>query len=144
MMKKASETDRKEINISNDIFELGKINHELEKLAENWSLSTKDVFEINLALEELITNIIFYAYTDELEHRILLNFVKSGNKLTITLIDNGKAFDPIEAEVPVDINKPLEERKIGGLGIHLVKKLMDDVSYCRKDNKNILTLKKKL
>ena len=144
MMKKASEIDRKEISVSNNILELGKINHELEELAESWSLSTKDVFEFNLVIEELITNIIFYAYNDDLEHKIVINLIKYSNKIIITLTDDGKAFDPIQAEVPVDIEKPLEERKIGGLGIHIVKKLMDDVSYCRKDNKNILTLEKKL
>jgi len=143
-MKKAAKKDKKVIRISNKIAELERINQALEILAEKWSLDPKIVFEFNLVLEEMITNIIFYAYKDKREHEIEICLSNHGKRIIIELIDDGIPFDPIKAELPVDVDKPLEDRKIGGLGIHLVKKLMDKVSYSREDDKNILTLEKKL
>jgi len=100
--------------------------------------------KIELALDELYTNIASYAYepgTGDIE--IDYDFDEETRLLTIIIADSGKAFDPLAKEDP-NIALPAESRQIGGLGIFIVKKVMDEAAYCRVDNKNILTLKKKI
>jgi len=100
--------------------------------------------KIELALDELYTNIASYAYepgTGDIE--IDYDFDEETRLLTIIIADSGKAFDPLAKEDP-NIALPAESRQIGGLGIFIVKKVMDETTYCRVDNKNILTLKKKI
>jgi anti-sigma regulatory factor (Ser/Thr protein kinase) len=134
----------KEIIITNELSELGRITSELEILGEVWGWSAKIIFNINLVIEELITNIIFYAYRDKDQHKITIGFELDNNVLIIRIVDDGMEFNPLLSDEPDDLNKSIEERKIGGLGIHFVKKLMDNVEYQRCEKKNVLTLIKKL
>ena len=97
---------------------------------------------INLALEEAVTNVMLYAYPNG-HGRVLVEAMKEKERITFTISDTGIAFDPTQQEAP-DITLSAEERAIGGLGIHLVRQIMDEISYERKDNKNILTLVKQL
>jgi anti-sigma regulatory factor (Ser/Thr protein kinase) len=97
---------------------------------------------IQLAAEEILVNVIHYAYPGgQGDIEIMCRNTKEG-EIIIQIMDWGIAFDPMAKEDP-DINLPLEERQIGGLGIFLVKKLMDQVKYHRENGKNILTLIKK-
>ena len=130
------------INIRNDISELHEIIAVLEEVSEKWDLSAKSAMHINLALEEIITNIIFYGFNDKEEHRISLEFIKEKNRVEIIITDDGIPFDLPATVDFLDKDKTSENRKIGGLGIHFVKTLMDSMSYKRKDEKNILTLYK--
>ena len=98
---------------------------------------------LNLVLEELVTNIIFYGYTDEAPHEIHILFATDGQQIKLEISDDARAFNPLQAAEP-DMNASIEDMKIGGLGIHLVKKIMDDIQYQRVDDKNILTLTKNL
>ena len=97
---------------------------------------------INLALEEAVTNVMLYAYPNG-HGRVLVEAMKEKERVTFTISDSGIPFDPTQQEAP-DITLSAEERAIGGLGIHLVRQIMDEISYERKDNKNILTLVKQL
>ncbi|NQT76440.1 MAG: ATP-binding protein [Bacteroidetes bacterium] len=130
------------INIRNDISELHEIIEVLKELSEKWDLSKKSAMHINLALEEIITNIIFYGFNDKEEHRISIEFIKEKNGVEIIITDDGNPFDLPAAEDFMDKDKTSEIREIGGLGVHFVKTLMDRMSYKRKDEKNILTLYK--
>ncbi len=105
--------------------------------------SPKFTNELNLVLEELVTNTISYGYTDDKEHFIEIDFnlKEKDNELEIKIMDDAVPFNPLDRPAP-DVNKPAEERSIGGLGIHLVKNLTDNISYRREDNYNILTLSK--
>jgi len=90
---------------------------------------------------ELFTNIVLYGFEDDLEHIIRVRINLNGNALILNIEDNGIPFNPLlkkDSELPADINKA----QIGGLGIHIAKKLMDDIWYERKLGKNRLTLKK--
>ena len=100
-------------------------------------------FNINLALEEAVTNIINYAYPEGTEGDIELSFSLTGRTLYFTLSDGGKPFDPTSVP-PADISAQAADRPIGGLGIHLVRKIMDHVNYFRKDGKNILKMTKNI
>ena len=100
--------------------------------------------KVSIALEEVLINIVSYAYEDTGNIQITYELTTEPKKeLGVTIIDEGKEFDPLKKEDPniVELN---EERKIGGLGIFMTKQIMDEVSYLRKDNKNILHLRKKL
>jgi sigma-B regulation protein RsbU (phosphoserine phosphatase) len=96
---------------------------------------------INLAIEEAVSNVMLYAYPDNKSGQVLVEFVKENGKLVFTISDSGIPFDPTQTP-EADISLSAEERAIGGLGIHLVRQIMDEVRYARKDGKNVLTLVK--
>lgn len=129
--------------LMNKVSELDKIARELESRAESWELPPKMVMEVNLALEELFTNVVFYAYDDDDHHQVLLDIdLVPGKLLRVILTDDGKPFNLLERADADHIDKPAEERPIGGLGIHFIRQLMTRVEYRRVDNKNIVTLEK--
>lgn len=97
-----------------------------------------------IVVEEIFSNIASYAYVEEKKDvKIICGYLKDSSELTITFVDSGVEYNPLTTPEP-DITLPLAKRKIGGLGIFIVKKFMDDLNYERKDNKNILTLMKKM
>jgi len=130
------------VRIRNELSELETIRTTIGVLAGKWNITNSTAKEINLILEELFTNIIFYAFDDESEHTITLEFEYYQNVLTMILEDDGKPFSLLEQEIPEIEDVPHEQRKIGGLGIHFVKELTDEIGYRRDGNKNIVTLKK--
>jgi len=125
--------------IRNDVKELSRISDFLEKLWDDWKLPPKLIYSINLVLEEAISNIIFYAFDDELVHLIGLEFRREGDQMSMILIDGGKPFNPILTEDP-DTKLSVEDRPIGGLGIYLIKQFMDNVYYQRLNEKNQFTM----
>ncbi|HKK82116.1 MAG TPA: ATP-binding protein [Prolixibacteraceae bacterium] len=132
---------QKHINIKNNIEQLPLLAEQIEKLGDEWQLDMLITTNLNLVLEEAISNIIFYAYNDDKEHEIDIKAKKSENVIIIVITDYGKPFDPTKKETP-DISLSAEERQIGGLGIFLIQKIMNSVEYKREDKKNILTLTK--
>lgn len=131
------------IVINNQVEELSSIAAKVEELSEIWKLPMPLTMNINLVLEESVSNIIFYAFPEGGNHLIEITLSLIEQELTIVIKDEGIPFDPTAKEKP-DTNLPADERPIGGLGIFLVRKIMDNVTYAREENKNILTLKKKL
>ncbi len=109
----------------------------VEQLGEELGLDMPEVFQLNLALEEAVVNVMNYAY--EGEGLIKLSVTSDGQDVVFILEDEGKEFDPTKVDDP-DITLSAEERQIGGLGIFLVQQFMESVIYCRKDGKNILTM----
>ncbi len=134
---------KKEISIKNQLTQLEVLVNELEILSEEWELPMSISLNLNLVLEELITNTIFYGYEDQNEHFIQIEISIENQVITMRITDDGKEFNPLLMVEP-DIELSVEERKIGGLGIHFVRKLMDEVTYSRCAEKNILTLKKSI
>ena len=94
---------------------------------------------MHVVLDELLTNIISYAYLDDEKHDIGIKVELSADRLKMSMVDDGIPFNPLGLETP-DTELSLEERKIGGLGIHLVRKMMDRVSYRRRIDKNVITV----
>lgn len=129
--------------LKNRLSELDTLCQNLERFGESIGLSPKFIFETNLALDELFTNIISYGYSDEKVHTITVEISLRNNELLFRIEDDGLPFNPTEVEEP-DLGCSIEECKIGGLGIHLAKNLMDEVCYQRCKEKNILTLKKNI
>jgi serine/threonine-protein kinase RsbW len=127
--------------IDNRLEALSVLAEKMEKLAEKWALDMSLTMNINLVLEEALSNIIFYAYKDSKKHTIHISIVLENNNITIEIKDDGIPFDPTSRKEP-DITLAAEERPIGGLGILLITKIMDQVSYSREKNQNKLTLVK--
>ena len=133
---------QKEVTLVNKFSESERLSKIIEDFAEGKNFSLKFLFEIDVALDEILTNIISYAYNDKAEHKILVRLFFLEDGLKIQIKDKGIAFNPLEKAEP-DITKSVMERPIGGLGIHMVRKLVDELKYKRENNKNILTLIKK-
>lgn len=131
-----------EINLTNSLSELQKVSQQLDEFGARQRLGPKILHDLKLALEEIITNIISYGYTDDREHDIRVRLKVQPQEVTVEVEDEGEAFNPLEAPVP-DVTRPLEERSAGGLGIHLVRTLMDGLGYTRQGNKNLLIMTKK-
>jgi len=127
----------------NRITELPVLVRKTEKLAQDWELPVSLILNISLVLEEALANIIYYAFSDNREHKIRISLSQSNNKLTVRIKDDGIPFDP-SAQLQPDITLPAVERPVGGLGIFLISKIMDTVHYSREKNLNILTLIKKI
>ena len=127
------------LSLDNDIHQIPLLAGFIDRIREENDLSPELAMKIDLALEEAVTNVIMYAYPKGTRGKVDLEAVKNDTFIKFTLADRGKIFDPTAAP-EVNTAASVEERPIGGLGIHLVRNLMDSVSYMRKDGKNILTM----
>ena len=132
------------LTMSNDIHQISLLAGFIDRIAEENDLDPSLAMSLNLAIEEAATNAIMYAYPKGTEGNIELGAVaEEGGRLVFTLADKGKPFDP--TKIPeADISAPVEDRPIGGLGIHLVRNIMDSISYKRLEGKNVLTMIKNI
>ena len=122
---------------------LDEIREFVGDIARAGGFADKDIYNIQLAADEAASNIIEHAYEGVSDGLLELSCGVKGNTITIILVDHGESFDPSEIPLP-DLKADLSERKIGGLGIFLMRKLMDEVHYEVKPNKNnVLTMTKR-
>ena len=132
---------KKELKLKNQISELERVNQFVEEIGDELGLDMELQMNLNLVMEEMVSNVIFYAYPQGTEAEIELVAESDGKEVTFVLSDSGKEFDPTMREsVNTDINPA--ERDIGGMGIFIVKNIMNKVSYQRLKGKNLLTMKK--
>lgn len=134
---------RKEIIINNQVGELKHVERFIDEIGIELGLSMEMRMDLNLVLEEMVSNIIYYAYPEGTDARIELSAESDGGELTLRLTDQGKEFDPTSKE-GVDVETNPAERELGGMGIFITKHIMDRVTYQRIEGKNLLTMKKKL
>lgn len=133
--------NHRQLVISNNIAELNRVVAFLDELEEVWMLPMTLMTPLNLVMEEALTNVIFYAYEEGSHNEISVDFYLSNNQLDIKITDSGKPFDPT-AKADPDISLSVEDRPIGGLGIFLIRKIMDNVSYERVGQCNVLSMTK--
>ena len=130
--------------VADRLEEVEKLPLFIDTLCENAGIDATHAFNLNLALEEALVNVIQYAYPkDGLSHEITLDAECDENMIVFTLRDSGTPFDPTQMG-DVDTTLSAQERPIGGLGIFLVKQLMDEVSYQYVDGQNVLIMRRKL
>jgi anti-sigma regulatory factor (Ser/Thr protein kinase) len=129
--------------LNNDLAEIQRLTDILCKLCEENNIRNKVLCDVTLALEEIFANIVHYAYEDNEEHLVKIHIKIRDNVLALEIKDDGKPFNPLEIPV-TNTEAPLEERKIGGLGIHLVRNLIDELEYKQVKGKNVLTMKVRL
>lgn len=133
----------KSIILANDISEISRLNDFIEDIGNEFSLTPDVVFNLNLVLEEAVVNVINYAYPKDDHESIYLSAKMQNESIILVLTDTGKEFDP--TMVPdADVTLSAEDRQIGGLGIFLIRQIMNEVKYERIEGKNILTMEKKL
>lgn len=123
---------------------LSRIDEAVGELAQSEDWAPDIEFQIKLALEELAINVVNYAYgADDEEHGIELDMVSEKDSIVIELADRGKPFDPLTEAPEEDTESALEDRPIGGLGVHLVRTMMDEATYRRDGDRNLMTLVKR-
>ena len=130
-----------ELTLRNEVSEISLLAAFVEGLGEELNLSPDVVFNLNLALEEAVTNVVLYAYPQGQSGDISLTASVHDNMIELSLSDSGKAFNPTQMP-DADVTLSADERQIGGLGIFLIRQIMDDVRYERADGRNVLTLTK--
>ncbi|MBR3521925.1 MAG: ATP-binding protein [Prevotella sp.] len=132
---------KKELHLTNDVSQVVALGEWIERLGEELALNPADVFQLNLALEEAVVNVMNYAYPGQTDMPIVLSVSadEGADGIVFRLTDNGVPFDPTRAEMP-DVTLSAEERNIGGLGIFLVEQLMNRVAYERDGESNVLTM----
>jgi sigma-B regulation protein RsbU (phosphoserine phosphatase) len=140
----AGETTRESIvvELKNNLPEIER----LARITDDFGLRhqlNETSHNVKVALDEILTNVISYAYDDAREHIIVIRLSLDQEKWTVEVEDDGRPFNPLNAPEP-DTKQLLEERPIGGLGIHLVRKLIDELEYRRQNNRNILTMRLKV
>lgn len=123
--------------------ELARVNQFNDEISDELGLDAELRMNLNLVMEEMVSNVIFYAYPEGKVADIELMAESDGRELTFTLSDQGKEFDPtMREDTNLDVN-PME-REIGGMGICIVKSIMNEVTYQRLGDRNLLTMKKNI
>lgn len=127
--------------LKNQLADLAPLADRMRASMEGLGLSERDLFCIDLVCDELITNTIKYGYTDTAEHEIAVNLSVRPTEIVIELEDDGQPFNPLNNATP-DTSLALQDRPIGGLGIHLLREMMDRCEYRHADGKNCVTFQK--
>lgn len=130
-----------EIRIANRVQDLSKVVSALEEFCRRRDVPPRVQGHLDLALDEIVTNVVSYAYDDDARHEILVRMRLHGRRVEVEVVDDGRHHVPLERPPPAT-DAPLEERPVGGLGIHLVKTLMDTVEYRRENGHNHLGFSK--
>jgi anti-sigma regulatory factor (Ser/Thr protein kinase) len=131
------------IELTNSLDEMTNVLMALEEFSDSAGLDIRTAQAAEMALDELLTNIISYGYLDSGKHKIAVEMYVEGDALKMVISDDGIPFNPFNQEEP-DLDALFEERNLGGVGIHLVKKFMDEYSYQRLEERNVVTLLKYL
>ena len=130
------------ITFTNDLAELERLSGVVEEFGRAAGLSAPVIFDLQLAANEIVTNVILHGYDDEREHAIVVRLVANAGEVTVEVEDDGRPFDPSSAPAP-RLDLSLEERPLGGLGVHLARRVTDAIEYRRQDGRNILRLRKR-
>lgn len=131
------------LDLLNDLSEIGRMAEAVELFCEEAGLGPAETHALALSLDELATNALSYGYAPGAEGRITLTVEIAGGCVTALLVDDGRPFDPTAAEAP-DLDAELDDRPIGGLGLHLAAAMMDEIRYERAEGRNRTTLVKRL
>lgn len=131
------------IILKNDVAELERVMKFVSELCAKNSVSPEMEYDLNLAMDEVVANVAEHAYPPGSEHQFTVQITLSNDEFVARIEDDGIEFNPTNHPAP-DLDAPLETRREGGLGIHLVRQIMTGMEYQRLAGKNVLTLRKKL
>jgi serine/threonine-protein kinase RsbW len=127
--------------VANDISEVARLHRNVSEFCREHGLSTEIEYDLSLALEEILVNVIRYGHPEGGKHEILVWLSLEQDCVIATVEDDGVPFNPLEAPEP-DLDSPIETRRIGGLGIHLVRNVTDGLEYYRNEGRNRLVIRK--
>jgi serine/threonine-protein kinase RsbW len=136
------------IRLAADVAEIERLNRIVRQFGELHELPGRTLYAVNLALDEMVTNVILYGFAETKGEEtkgeeIVVRIKVHPPELRCEIVDGGREFDPMQVPSP-DIQAPLRDRELGGLGIHLMRALMDEVTYRREHPKNVLTMSKRI
>lgn len=131
------------LSAANDLGEIGRLAELVDSFCADNGLGEAVAHAFNLSIDELLTNTISYGYDDTETHQITVTLTAFGDRMTATIQDDARAFDPTQSETP-DIEADLDDRPIGGLGLFFVREMMDEISYERVGAFNRITLTKRV
>jgi anti-sigma regulatory factor (Ser/Thr protein kinase) len=136
-------TDFVELRLANDLDGLAGLAERIERFGAEQGLSANVVNALNVVLDEAVSNAINHGYDAGVRGEIAVRLRRASDRVVVEVEDDGRPFDPLLVPPP-DLTLPLERRPIGGLGIHLIRSLMDEVAYARHDGRNVLKMAKHL
>ncbi|WP_372398795.1 ATP-binding protein [Azospirillum sp. HJ39] len=135
-------TNRLELVLRNELSELERLAAAVDEFIERYDLPPGLGFKFNLCFDELITNTVSYGYGDSGPHEIRVRLESDAVEMRAEVEDDAAAFDPFDEAPPPDLTSDVEDRRVGGLGVFLVKKTMDRAIYRREGNRNLVLLAK--
>jgi anti-sigma regulatory factor (Ser/Thr protein kinase) len=135
--------NRLSLVLRNRLSELERMSEAVSAWCRDNAVSAVAEYQVNLALDEIVSNVILHGWKDNGEHQVCVSVSRLEDELSVEVEDDGMSFNPLEVPAP-EIDQPLEKRAVGGLGIHLVRQLMDGLQYQQRDGKNLFVMKKKL
>jgi anti-sigma regulatory factor (Ser/Thr protein kinase) len=135
------------LTLKNDLSELQRASSTLDEFGQRHALPAAVLFDLHLALDEILTNVMSYGYDDDAQHEIVVHLSVSPDRpphhVEVEVEDDGRPFNPLDVARP-NIEASIEDRPVGGLGIYLVRRVMDDLEYRRQPGKNVLVMRKTL
>ena len=131
------------LRLANDLADIPRVMVAFEEFCNRQGIADAAVPGVNVALDEVLTNVVSYAFEDGAAHEIYIELEAQDQRLIIDVKDDGRPFDPLSAAGP-ELSDDIDERPIGGLGIHFVRSILDKVSYRRSDGWNVMTMEKAL
>ena len=131
------------ISLLNHRREVERLTGLVEQFGEAHRLAADDVSAVNLLLDEIVINIISHGYDDQREHQILVTLALENGVLAIRVEDDGRPFNPLDVPGP-NLDLPIEERPIGGLGVYIARSIADQMDYRRDAGRNVLTMRKRM
>ena len=135
------------VTLKNDLGELERLGAVIQEFGKRHALLPDAIFDLHLALDEIVTNVVSYGHDDHRAHEIVVRMTMLSaahpRRIEVEVEDDGRPFNPLTVAAPA-VNRPVEGRPVGGLGIHLVRKVMDDLEYRRHQGKNVLLMKKSI
>jgi len=132
-----------ELELRNRLEDLALLERGLARFAEEHALPARELRRLNLVLDEIVTNLIEHAYDDEAEHAIRIRLALAGRELRIEVEDDGRPFDPLAVAAP-ELDTAPGGRRIGGLGLHFVRRSVDALEHRRLGGRNLLRLRKRI
>jgi serine/threonine-protein kinase RsbW len=131
------------IRLPVDLKEIERLNRIVRLFGDLHEVPGRTLYAVNLALDEVVTNVVLHGFDDPANQDVEARLVVKDGVISAEIEDSGRAFNPLDAPPP-DLTANLDERALGGLGIHLVRSLMDKVDYRREGAKNVLTIRKRI
>jgi serine/threonine-protein kinase RsbW len=130
--------------VSNQLEEIPLLAEKISAFGLAQTIDPKVIFQVNLVVDELLTNVISYGYPHNETHQIEITLELQDQQLMVTIVDDGAPFNPILEAPQVQLDASVEERKVGGLGLYFAHSMMDALEYHREDGRNRLQLTKQL
>lgn len=131
------------IRLRAEVPEIERLNRVSRQFGELHELPSRTLHAVTLALDELVSNVVLHGVADPIGQEITVRIEVLNGEVCATVSDGGCEFDPLTVPPP-DFSVPLEQRPLGGLGVHIVRSLMDHAEYRREDGKNFLTVRRRI